>query len=258
MGLARRLKPFPAGIISDKTVGSPFNKTGQKQTFMKKIATAFFLLTIWFSTTYGQNDLRFGFQASPAITWMRTDSLKTVEGNGANTAFKLGAIGEKYFRPNYAIVSGINFFFNSGGTLRFANGGNRFPNSGNDLDTIAAGSNVHYQLQYVEIPLGLKMKGGSGEDSYLNFFAEVPILTFGFRTKALADVRETNVEGNIREDTRVLSASWGLGGGVEFNISGNTALIGGIYYQQGFLDATRNDDVRSTLRAITLRIGVLF
>lgn len=226
---------------------------------MKKIATAFFILTSWFSTIYSQNDLRFGFQASPAITWMRSDSIKTVEGNGTNLAFKLGAIGEKYFRPNYAIVSGINFFFNSGGTLRYANvRKNFFPESAIDIDSLAKGSNVHYRLQYVEIPLGLKMKGGSGEDSYLNFFAEVPMLTFGFRTKAVADVRETKVEGNIRKDTRGFTASWGLGGGVEYNISTSTALIGGIYYQQSFLDATKNDGVKNTLRAITLRIGVLF
>lgn len=225
---------------------------------MKKIATAFFLATAWFSTIYGQNDLRFGFQASPAITWMRTDSVKTVEGNGTNLAFKLGAVGEKYFRPNYAIVSGINFFFNSGGTLRFANGGTRFPNSETDFQTVTPGNNVHYRLQYVEIPLALKMKGGSGEDSYLNFFAEVPMLTLGFRTKALADVRETKVEGNIKKDTRNMTASWGLGGGVEYNISTSTALVGGIYYQQSFLDATKNDGVKNTLRGITLRIGVLF
>ncbi len=215
-----------------------------------------------FSGVFGQSDLRFGFQASPSFQWMRSSTPKEIKGNGSNTAFKLGATMEKYFRPNYAFTSGLGFSFNSGGTLRYANKGPWL--KGSFSDSLEQGANIHYRVNYVEIPFGLKMRGGSGEDSYLNFFAELPMLTLGFRTKALADIRKTNTQDlediDIKESSKALNMSWGLGGGVEYNISSSTALVAGLYYHQGFFDVTKDDgdDSKNTIHGITLRIGVLF
>lgn len=229
---------------------------------MKKIVGTLLFTWILFSGIEAQSDLRFGFQASPSFQWMSSSTPKKIKGNGTNTAFKLGATLEKYFRPNYAYTSGIGFAFNSGGTLRYEDSGAWLKGSYDSV--LVQGANVHYRLNYVEIPFGLKMRGGSGEDSYLNFFAELPMLTLGFRTKALADIRKTNTQNqediDIKDSSKLFNFSWGLGGGVEYNISSSTALVGGLYYQQGFLDVTkdRGDGSKSIIHGLTLRIGVLF
>ncbi len=234
---------------------------------MKKLITLVCFVFAVFSAVFAQNDLRFGLQASPGISWMASSQKTKIESNGSNLNFRLGALGEKFFRPNYAVMSGIGFVFNNGGTLRYSEGGNLWPKS--DLsspkfDSLPAGVNLHHRLQYVEIPFGLKMRGGSGEDSYLNFFAEIPMLTLGFNTKALGDIRETsdrNAEDeNIKPDVNLLQLSWGLGGGVEYNLSASTAIVAGIQYSQGFLDVTKDggDKSHNTIRGLTLRLGVIF
>jgi opacity protein-like surface antigen len=229
---------------------------------MKKIVSIFLFFVWSFCSIFGQSEIRFGFQASPSFSFMKSATPKVIEGNGTNLGLKLGATAEKYFKPDrFAVTTGLGFAFNTGGTLRYANEGKWLKNS-LPLDTLIAGTNVHYRLSYVEIPIGLKMRGGSGEDSYLNFFAELPIITLGFRTKAIADVREpskTSVDDvDIKKDAKPINASWGLGGGVEYNISPNTALVGGIYYQQGFFDVTKDDGVKSAVRSLTVRLGILF
>ncbi|MEM9824327.1 MAG: PorT family protein, partial [Bacteroidota bacterium] len=35
-----------------------------------------------------------------------------------------------------------------------------------------------------------------------------------------------------------INLSWGIGGGVEYGLGESTALIGGIYFQNGFVDVT--------------------
>ena len=264
--MAGRL-PKPVGALIDfakklAVRAAHQSKTAQKHVFMNKIVGFLLLFMVTASGLFGQTDLRFGFQASPSFQWMRSSTPKTIDGNGSNTAFKLGATMEKYFRQNYAFTSGLGFAFNSGGTLNYRESGTWL--KGSIPDTLVQGADIHYRLNYVEIPFGLKMRGGSGEDSYLNFFAELPMLTLGFRTKALADVRGTNSQNqediDIKETSKALNMSWGLGGGVEYNISSSTALVGGIYYQQGFFDVTKDggDDSKNIIHGLTLRIGVLF
>lgn len=247
---------------------------------MKKIV---FLLTFFcFAATYmnGQADdfeyefdgeLRLGFQLSPSVNWMATDD-PTVNGNGNNIGLKLGVIGEYYFRENYALVSGLNFSFNQGGTLRHEIGGNIWSKS--QLSDLALmelpdGVNLKYHIQYLEIPFGIKMR--TREFGYLRYFAEIPTFTLGFKLKARGDIAGTatlNTEReNITEDVNLFNLTWGFGGGVQYSLSEDTAIIGGIIYRQGFSDVTDDKGVLSNgaranskgiINSITLRFGFLF
>ena len=163
---------------------------------MKKIAviSVFYLLM---GNVFAQEaqSVRFGFQASPTWSWMRTND-KKIEGIGSNWGLKFGALGEYYFAPNYAITTGLGFGLNQGGTIQ--NGyekGVFWPKS--DLsepkfDTLSMNAKLHYRINYVEIPIGLRMRGGSNEDSRIKFYAELPVFTLGFVTKSLGDIRGTN------------------------------------------------------------------
>lgn len=262
---------------------------------MKKLIL--FSGALWFATTLFSQDVRFGFQASPTFGWMGTNDPK-INSAGTNVGLKLGLIGEFPFRENYGFFSGIGFHFNAGGSLRHETGGNFWTKSdlsdaklnSSDLSDsfkpLPDGAELKYDLQYIEIPFGLKMR--TQEMGYLRYYAEIPVITLGIATKARGSILRTasDVEGeNIKPDVSILNLSWGFGGGVEYSLSSTTSLLLGLAYQRGFIDATSNkgyiatslnsdggtpdnilDDVYTTeqensnglLSGLTIRIGVLF
>jgi len=218
----------------------------------------------------GEGELRLGFQISPSFSWMTTDD-NAINGNGTNVGMRLGMMGEYYFRENYALISGINFAFNQGGTLLHEEGGNLWPKSelsDTSLNTLPSGVNLKYHIQYIEIPIGLKMR--TKEFGYLRYFAEIPLFSLGVKVQARGDIEGTTFpyeRENIKKDVNLFNLNWGFGGGIHYAISEDTALIGGLYYQQGFADVTddnalknsgEKEDSKGVIKSITLRIGILF
>ncbi|MDX1912326.1 MAG: porin family protein [Saprospiraceae bacterium] len=244
---------------------------------MKKLALLFCFAAFLLGKSEAQRGLRFGFQSSPTWSWLRTSDRK-LEGVSSNWGVKLGAMGEYYFANNYALTSGLGFGFNHGGTLQ--NGYSRWrPWDESDLteirsDTFSTDAKLHYRINYVEIPFGLKMRGGSNEDARFKFYAELPIFTLGFVTKGTGDIRGTddqNLEDiNIRDEVKGLSLSWGLGGGIEYEFATSTTLVAGLAFQKQFTDVTRDgfvektagnwqkEDSKATFGAIALKLGIFF
>jgi len=246
---------------------------------MKKIVVFAAFFTFLCTALIGQSDFRFGIQFSPTITWMNSAD-NIVNSNG--TAFggpKLGMVMEKYFRENYAFTFGLGFAFNQGGVLKHDFGGDLWANStlSNSIyHDLPDGVNLRYSLQYVEIPVGLKMK--TQEFGYIRYFAEIPF-TIGILTQAQGAVEGTNIntdKENIRDDVNLFAISWGLGGGIEYSIGPSTSLVGGLYYQNYVTDITKNDgkrrgvgdspmaeptfreDAKSVLKGLTIKLGVIF
>ena len=52
--------------------------------------------------------------------------------------------------------------------------------------------------------------------------------------------------------------SYFIGGGLEYSLGGNTALVGGIYFTSGILDVTSNSNNIAQISSLALRIGVKF
>ena len=247
---------------------------------MKKLVFVIVLFALSFTAVQAQSgDFRFGFQASPSLSWMST-SVNYVNPNGNIPGMKLGALGEYYFRPDYALFAGLGFSFNTGGRLRHDFGGTYWTETdlGIGVDTLAAGTNLKYNLQYVEIPFGLKMR--TREFGYLRYFAEIPVFTIGFESTTRGTVSSSTkvsedpsaiIDLNIKEEINGLALSWGFGGGAEYSLSQSTSVVGGLFYQRYFTDITddngttfhntRGDvknDEKTVISSITLRLGVLF
>ncbi|MBK9338919.1 MAG: outer membrane beta-barrel protein [Lewinellaceae bacterium] len=246
---------------------------------MKKIALVFGFLLMLQGVSLAQQDFRFGIQASPTWSWLRTDD-KRLEGVGSNWGLKFGVQGEYYFARNYAFLAGLGFGFNQGGKL--LNGYEQavlWPNtdlSDPRLDTLAKDARLHYRVTYVEIPFGLRFRGGSGEDSPIKFYAEAPVFTLGFVTKALGDVRgNTPVQGEdetIRDEVNGLALSWGAGVGIEYEVASSATIVAGLHFQQQFTDLTKDagsvldtntstwkkEDSKGVFNALTLRLGFFF
>ena len=232
---------------------------------MKKIvaiATFFALLTG--AALAQESDLRLGFQVSPTFSWMTTDD-DEIGNNGTNLGLKLGARGEVFFREKYAFIIGLGFSFNSGGQLRhaqFTDAWQRSDVPNGVITPFPAGTDLRYKIQYVEIPFGLKFR--TAEIGYLRYYAELPVITLGFKSQARGQVEYANINEDkidIKKEVTPLSLSWGVGGGIEYSVSESTAIVAGINYQRGFTDVTKNYDnvdAKATISAIVLHLGVMF
>jgi hypothetical protein len=260
-----------------------FRQTKNYPVMKKIVITTLFFCFLFGQSISAQTDFRFGFQVSPTFSWMRTND-NAIRSNGTNLGVKIGMLGELFFAENYALVSGIGLAFNQGGTLKHDQGGNFWANS--DLSdqqyfTLPNDINLKYSIQYVEIPLSLRMR--TREFGYLRYFAEIPVFTFGLETQSRGATKgfpggDTEKE-NINQDVNFLALSWGFGGGVEYSLSSTSSLMGGIFYQNGFLDVTRDknarkfdtlpdgtpdensaedEDSNGLIGAITLRIALMF
>jgi len=232
---------------------------------MKKIVAiaAFFLLMQDFISAQ-TTDLRLGFQVSPVLSYMGSTDNK-INSNGTNLGLKLGMRAEMFFRENYAFITGIGFAFNSGGTLHHDIGGQIWTRSElpNGVDpTFLPGVDLKYNLQYVEIPLGLKFR--TNDFGYLRYWAEIPVITLGFKSQASGAIQQTGITEDkidIKKEVTGLSLSWGIAGGVEYNISSGTSLVGGIGFEKVFTDVTKDvddDKSKAFINNLVLRLGVLF
>lgn len=245
---------------------------------MKRIIVwaVFFLFA--YSAVQAQVSPRFGMELSPTFSWLSTDD-NQINRSGTNLGLRLRMLADFPFQENYAFSTGIGFHFNAGGQLQHELGGVYWPNSdlGPGLDTLPAGVNLRYNLQYVEIPLSLKMR--TREFGYFRYYLQ-PTVTIGFNTQARGNIEGRGIGNDaeklkISQDVNFLNLAWGIGAGVEYSISESTALIGGLAFQLGFTDmnkddgryfddrdagnpVTRDEDAKTQNNALTITLGVMF
>jgi hypothetical protein len=231
------------------------------------------------------NPIQLGVQLSPTFSYMGTDN-NLIEGDGTKLGMKLGLIVEYYFQENYSFHTGININFGSGGKLRYDEQFDEVDIWGASLDEtfttrppseLLSGATFDYNLQFVEIPLGLTLR--TREFGYTRYFVR-PSFVLGIVSGSRGSIEgssavDSNEKFKINDEVNSLNLSWGIGGGVEYSVSANTSLIGGIGFQSGFLDVTsdkdtglvrpgRNngeaygDDSKGRVNQIIITLGVMF
>ncbi len=231
-------------------------------------------------TEFDAENLRFGFQFSPTFSWMSANTTR-INPSGTNLGLKLGMLAEYYFAGDnrYAFTTGLGFAFNNGGTLLHDFGGSYWTRSdlSPSLDTLPNNVKLKYGIQHLEIPLGLKMRFEPETSRDLAYYIE-PAVTLGFKTQARGEITgpgvgEQDEKINIRQEVNALNLSVGIGAGIEYQLSGNMSLLGGLAFQSGFTDATDDngtvinnpnkpdgarEDSKGAINNIIVRIGVLF
>lgn len=249
-----------------------------KQTYFLPLA-----LLLSLSLSGQVNPIQLGIQLSPTFNWLSSDN-NLIESDGTNLGLKLGLIGEYYFQENYSIHTGINFHFGAGGALRYDDQFTTVDIWREPLDEVltttptaaqlTGGSTYDYRIQYVEIPLGLTLR--TREFGYIRYFVQ-PAFTLGIVAGSRGSIERASYidddeNFDIGSEVNALNLSWGLGGGIEYSISTQTSLIGGLGFQSGFLDLTTDndtqierpgrdpseDDSRGRQRSLVIMLGVLF
>jgi hypothetical protein len=214
---------------------------------------AFILLIIAINRTNAQ-EVRFGIFVNPLITWMKTD-VSPIKSNGPRAGFDAGLMMDKFFTKRYAFSTGISIN-NMGGTLIYKNGKQGFHASDTTIN-LNSNAVVKYNLQYIHIPLALKFR--TTEIGYITYFAQVgfdPMINI----KARASLPGfSNV--NAGKEINLLYLAYHISAGLEYRIVGNTSLMAGLTYMNGFTDVTDNSGSTSEKTVVNhfeLRLGVIF
>lgn len=196
--------------------------------------------------------LSFSVVLDPQITWMNSES-KRIEREGTEFGFGGGLVTDIFFTDNYAFSSGL-FMQITGGSLTFLDSTDfTFADA---EETLVPGTGVRYRLRYLTIPFSLKLK--ANEIGYLKYFANLGLNTH-INVRASGDVEPMDIKGeDIKDEVNFFSMSFFIGGGAEYSLGGNTALIGGIYFNSGIWDVSSNPEYNTQVGSVSLRLGVKF
>jgi hypothetical protein len=231
----------------------------KNKSFNNRIAVSLFLFLLFTSTCVkiqAQQKIVFGLHADPVIGWFKSD-LPEIRNEGARPGFNFGLTFNKYFAPNYSFSTGIGLL-NAGG--RLISSDTTVLEFSNFKSTVLPGNPVVYKIQYLTIPVGLKLQ--TNQIGYLTFFSDV-----GFDPKVVifgkADVPSLDISGeNAVNELNRFSLSYHITGGIEYSLGGSTALVFGLNFDNNFLDITkdnRNQPAdRVSHKILSFRLGVNF
>jgi hypothetical protein len=197
-------------------------------------------------------ELKFGVFVEPQLSWLTPDA-KNIDRDGFRIGINGGMIMDKYFAKNYAFTTGVSIS-NIGGNLFYEDSLTIKTAEAEQLMTPR--TTVDYRLQYVSVPLGLKFK--TSQIGYFTFFAQLGF-TPQITIRARADASRNQLDReNIIDEVNLLNLSYFFGGGIGYSLGGNTELIGGILFNNGFIDVLKSKNSRDTLSFLSLRFGIMF
>ncbi|MBK9176192.1 MAG: PorT family protein [Flavobacteriales bacterium] len=240
---------------------------------MKKAIATFVILALGTSTINAQDDVgvRFGLKLSPNMGFVKPET-KTIKSNGAGLGYTFGLMLELPIggTGNYRFATGLNLNNIKGKWKEdyeyVASASPTDPVLVKELETDVA-------LQYIELPLTVKLM--TNEIGYMRYFAVVGAGN-AFNVKAKSDQVVAQVDGtradgkpivstfneledeSIQDDIAMYKASLIVGAGFEYNFSGNTALMVGVTYNNGFTNILDTDGDKAKAHYLELSVGVFF
>lgn len=187
----------------------------------------------YYTSTRSMDDknFRLGLSINPNIGWLRYDNDYEAS---SKIGFSYGLIADLGFAKNYYFSTGLLI------------------NSINSEVTEDATSVVRdMSLKYAEIPLTVKLK--SEENDLGRFYGQ-----FGFTAglkvsgkEKIGDGKKTSIDGDD-----IFRLGLQLGGGAEWKLSDNLALMTGLSFNNGFTRAIKAGSPKTSY--VALNVGVFF
>ncbi len=208
-----------------------------------------------------QQKIGFGIHFDPVISWFSSD-IKEVINDGARPGFNFGLTFNNYFSPNYSFSTGISLL-NAGGRLVSQDTTVMEFTSLKKiliLTTVLPNEAVVYKIQYLSIPLGLKLQ--TNQIGYLTFFTDLgldPKVVIGGKT----DIPSLYIEDEkAMNELRMFNLSYHITAGIEYSLGGTTAMVLGLNFDNNFLDITKDNGDQPvdkvSHKILSFRIGVNF
>ena len=221
---------------------------------------------------FSQTEFQLGLQLSPNISWLNPDS-EGATAEGSSFGFSYGIIGDFNIAENYAFSTGITLV-NMGGKISYPD-----VQEINQL-SFNGRTEADIRMKYVQIPLTLKLK--TNQIGYMKYYGQFGVsASINYDAQADTDFRYPGNTSNFSrggvdfgDDINLFRGSLIVGLGAEYNLSGNTSILMGVTFDNGFTNilsedtyesdgsgnalGEKNKEFKSINNSIVLNVGVLF
>ncbi len=194
---------------------------------------------------------RFGLHFTPNIAWLNPSS-DGYEKNGSSVGFSYGLSAEFFLAKNYLFSTGLSIS-KLGGNLSYVD---YFYDKDNDVYLLTQ-IDQSYNIKYIEIPFTLKLR--TNEIGYMTYYGNFGVKA-GFNYSSNGDFDYKNVSGgisksdvDIKDDIKFFNSWLVVGIGAEYSISGNTAVMFGFTFNNGFLNALDNKLIETDGNSVPVR-----
>jgi hypothetical protein len=234
-----------------------------KKIFMRKIILSLIVFVFMSSIVTAQSTdrtFRFGVYGDLGTSWAKP-KIDGYNYNGITSAYGYGLLFDYYFTKNYVFNSGLYVDY-IGGKLSF--------DENKTIDGILKSGimNRKYAIQYLEIPIALKLK--TNEIGYLRYFVQLGFNT-GFRLKAkgtdefeyAASVTKPETT-SITKQVSFFKLSFVAGLGAEYEINSSISAFGQLNFNNGLSDYLSGSNVqtgikeKAILNKLGLTVGLIF
>jgi len=229
---------------------------------MKKLLLAILLLSTFSGAGAQDSDdlgFRFGLQISPELTWMKSQD-KFTSASIVKTGFAYGLMFDYDLAKNYSLSTGL-YVAMTPSRLSY-NIPIKFNSQSKD-SLFGIGTSVNYKMNYVEIPISIKLK--TNEIGYITYFGQFGV-EGGINIKAKGTIKYPSpstsaIEDNLNPDIGMFNMGLLLGAGIEYSLSSNTSAYTALNFVNGFIDVTDNPKgykSKVILNQLALRLGIFF
>ncbi|MEN8156217.1 MAG: porin family protein [Bacteroidota bacterium] len=217
------------------------------------IASLLFLATLQMAN--GQTGISFNVHAGPQFAWLSSSAHDMIDPDGSILHMQAGIQMDYFFAENYAFIVGFGIN-NMGGNLSYAESVTYNP--GENSVVVESGDRMKMNLQYLDIPVGLKLK--TEEMGYITGFLQVglnPMLNINAKLST-KDGASNYDKASIQESVNLFNLGYHVGIGAEYKLGGNTAATGGVRWTSGLINVTENDGASISVNAISIHLGIIF
>ncbi len=212
--------------------------------------------------------VRLGIELSPLLSWfgssgsagkLEPDGTRLNIRYGLNVDFRINDNGNYYFSTGL-------FMDNLGGTLTYKR---------EEIQDVITQRTTEFRANYLTIPANIMLR--TNEIGYVNYFFRVGF-DAGFNIRATKDYEEEPILGgavsamndvDATNDFNLFRAGLHLEVGLEYSISGNTRLYGGVEFNNGLNNVLAKDfrekvadadnsNVKAQLSFFAVNLGVYF
>lgn len=203
---------------------------------------------------FAQKTLQLSFSTGPSINWMSSGENEIAKGN-VTAGYDFGVVADVFFddMQRYAVTTGF-LLSNTGGELEY-NNATPFEFAG---ETINPGSTIRYRLQYLEIPLAVKLK--TSQFRRWTIWGQFGLSAFA-NVRAKGDTDDGVLDkSDIQEEIRLFNLAMNLGVGADFDLGSENALTLGLIFKDGLTDVTKehDHDGKTTVNAVVFKLGMIF
>lgn len=180
---------------------------------------------------------KLGLTAHPTFGFIKTEKSKG-KGEGVSLGFSYGLLGDFNFAENYS--------FSTGFTITTINGkSTEIDTSPLAYDGPAITSERKYMMQYIEVPLTVKLK--TNQIGAVRWYGQFGLST-DFAISRRWDVKQNNVviaeDSRSNDNTAFFRAGIIAGGGLEYSLDQKTSLMLGLTLNNGFTNLTPDKNLQ--------------